>query len=222
MKTLTILIAFLSCISLSAQKGKLFVSSWHEVGNDGTGITTASYSNFKKGNLYYFLSNDNANVYIDMKIVDPPTQTRILEYGLTIWINMDGKELKKMGIRFPIGSQNSKVRKNSDMGEYNMSKDVNTATLLSLANKIELLGFTSEEVRLFPAGNSDNFRGSLRYDNEGTLYYRMVMPIAKLPVRNSKDGNGAMPFHLGFEYGQSNTLPALSFWIKNFKLVTDK
>ena len=27
------------------------------------------------------------------------------------------------------------------------------------------------------------------------------MPVAKLPVRNSRDGSGAMPFTLGIEYG---------------------
>jgi hypothetical protein len=27
------------------------------------------------------------------------------------------------------------------------------------------------------------------------------MPVAKLPVRNSKNGHSAMPFNLGIEYG---------------------
>jgi hypothetical protein len=71
------------------------------------------------------------------------------------------------------------------------------------------------------------------------------MPIAKLPVRNSRGGHGAMPFTLGIEYG---TLPAINkqggnrgpkpsslfhsgssgsdgarlYWINNVRLATSK
>jgi hypothetical protein len=32
----------------------------------------------------------------------------------------------------------------------------------------------------------------------------MIMPIIRLPIRNSREGNGAMPFSLGIEYGFSS------------------
>jgi hypothetical protein len=199
----------------------------------------------RKTKLYCFLSNDNNNIYIDMKVADQEIQNRILKEGLTIWISMDGKEVKKMGVRFPIGSQNQGVHKKADLSENNKSQEGNLVTPLSLANTIELIGFTNEQARHFPSENYDNFRGSVKYDEKGTLYYKMIMPIAKLPVRNSRDGHGAMPFILGIEYGSlamtnqsgENRGPAPSsvfhsrssgtgaselHWITDIKLATSK
>lgn len=201
MKTLTIFISFFFCINLNAQKGKLFLSSWHENGNAELNVPSDRYSYFKKGKLYYFLSNDNDNIYIDMKIEDSGVQNRILKQGLTVWVNMDNKVAKKMGISFPIGSQYSGGRNEPNMSDIKINADGSLVSPLSLANTIELIGFTSEEERRFPSDNADNFRASVKYDNEGTLHYKMLMPIAKLPVRNSKDGDGAMPFTFGIEYG---------------------
>jgi hypothetical protein len=201
MKIFTILISFFFCINLNAQKEKLFLSSWHENGNAELNIPSDKYSYFEKGKIYYFLSNDNDNIYIDIKIEDPGVQNRILKQGLTVWIKMDRKPAKKMGIRFPIGSQNSESRNKPNLIGNNTNADGSLVTPLSLANTIELISFTNEEARRFPSDNADNFRGSVKYDNEGTLHYKMIMPIAKLPVRNSKDGDGAMPFTFGIEYG---------------------
>lgn len=187
MKTPLLILSLFVCAGLNAQKGSLNLSKWHF--NDE--IKASDYQSINKAKLYFFLSNDNDNIYIDMKVEDPGIQNRILKEGLTIWINMDGKSAKKMGVRFPMGSQNPAGR----------NPDGNLGTPLSLANTIEIIGFTNEEARHFPSENTDNFRGSVKFDREGTLYYKMVMPIAKLPVRNSKEGNGAMPFTLGIEYG---------------------
>jgi hypothetical protein len=155
----------------------------------------------KKANIYYCFSNDNENIYVDLKIEDAGVQTRILKEGLTIWINMDDKSAKKMGIRYPIGSQNGAGRNNNNRPESMLNPDGTLATPLKQAHTIELIGFINEELRRFPSENNDNFRGSVKYDNEGILYYKMVMPIAKLPLRNSKQGNGVMPFAIGIEYG---------------------
>ena len=51
------------------------------------------------------------------------------------------------------------------------------------------------------------------------------MPITKLPVRNSKDHSGAMPFTLGIDYGPPVPKPPfkpLLLWIKNIKLANNK
>jgi hypothetical protein len=185
-------------------------------------ISSSEYMPAGKSGFYCFISNDNDNIYIDMKVEDSKIQNRILTEGLTIWINMEGREEKKLGIRFPLGSQNN---------------------LLAMANTIEILGFINEQQRRFPAENPDNFRGSIKIDAAGTLFYKMVMPVVKLPVRNAKKGIGASPFSLGIEYGSGpetnnrveNRGPAPSYahkkaksagsglhWIKNIKLATSK
>ena len=74
-------------------------------------------------------------------------------------------------------------RKNWESGFLLGSEDNPT---VAMANTIELIGFISEQERHFPAANADNFNGMVKFDDSGKLFYRLVMPIAKLPVRNSK------------------------------------
>jgi hypothetical protein len=225
MKIFYVLVSLLFCINLNAQNGKLFLSKWQDDGNTEVTIPSDKYSYFKKGKLYYFLSNDNVNVNIFLNVTDLAVQNRILKQGLTIWINMDSKPGKKMGVHFPIGSQNSSVTKNSPkLPDDNLDNEASLLQSLSLAKTIDLIGFISEEERHFPADNYDTFRGSITYD-KGTLFYKLVMPITKLPVRNSKDHIGAMPFTLGIDYGPPVPKPPYKpvlFWIKNIKLANNR
>jgi hypothetical protein len=197
MKSLAFILFLFLSVGLSAQSGSASLCRWHVSDK----VLPSDYQFIKKAKLYYYLSNDYDNIYIDFKIEDPGVQRMILEEGLTIWINMDGKSAKKMGVRYPMGSQN-KVGRNQNTrseNETNSSQQFDNPVLL--ANTIELIGFINEEVRHFSSENADNFRGSVKFDGQRILYYKMVMPITKLPVRNSKDGRSAMPFAIGIEFG---------------------
>jgi len=201
MKIISLVFSFMMCINLNAQKGKVLLSNWIANGDPEINVPTDSYTYIKKGKLFYYISNDNNNIFINMKVDDPVTQSRILSQGLTVWINMDAKRAKTTGVRFPIGSENSRGQSRLNASGNKINTDRSDITPNSLANTIELLGFISEEARLIPADNADNFRGSVKYDSDGALRYQMILPLVKLPVRNSKDGDGAMPFNLGIEYG---------------------
>jgi hypothetical protein len=201
MKILTIILSLVVCTTLNAQKGKIFISSWQENADEETNIPPDKYSFYEKGKYYYHISNNEDFIYLKIKVEDPGVQNRILKEGLTVWINMDSKSTKKMGIRYPVGTQNSSSRGGPNIPEVKLNPDGTIATPVSQANTIELIGFTNEDKRRFPSDNYDSFRGSVGYDKEGILQYKMVMPVEKLPVRNTKEGNGALPFTIGIEYG---------------------
>jgi hypothetical protein len=227
MRSAVSILAFFLFIGLYAQKGNQILSRWH--GNEKIG--DSDYQFIRKASLYYFISNDNDNIYISLKTSDRGAQEKILEDGLTVWINMDDKNQGKMGVRYPIGSLNQNTNKRKDRSGNNSNSD--TTSILSQANTIELIGFISEQERRFPSENPDNFNGSVKYKN-GILYYKLVMPIAKLPIRNSRQGNGAMPFTIGFEYGfipqmqsSSNTAGSRGVsgdlnWVNHIKLATSR
>jgi len=217
------------------------MSSWHL----SEKIESSDFMPVGKSGFYCLISNDIDNVYIDIKVEDRKIQNRILTEGLTIWLNMDGREEKKMGIRFPLGSQNQPGRKKTEHEESTQTRAESIENLLSMANTIEILGFISEQQRRFPSENRDSFRGSVKLEEGGKLYYKLIMPVAKLPLRNARDGHGAMPFILGIEYGSLpvtnksgvNRGPAPSsifhpgssgrggpelIWIKDVRLATSK
>jgi hypothetical protein len=192
MKSIAVFACLFFCIAIKAQDRNLNQSKWH----DNDKIDKSDFQPVKRSKIYCSISNDNDFIFINLMVPDRVVSERILEQGLAIWINMDGKQIKKMGIRFPLGSEN--LTKGKTQGTETNSGPEN---LVSQANTIELIGFISEQERHFAAQNSDNFRGYVKYSPNGDFYYRMVMPLTKLPLRNSKNRNGAMPFSLGFELG---------------------
>jgi len=206
MKKYLFFIFCLQFFNLSAQKGNINYSVWNSGSTDETYISADKFVCNDKGKLCYFLSNDRENLTVDMIIKDGNVQGRILKEGMIIWINTDGKQARKMGVRFPVGSQRQSGR-NNRMNLPATNPDGSIITPLSMANTIELIGFENEPERRFSADNADNFRGFVKYDNEGILHYRMLMPIAMLPVRNSKEAGGVMPISFGIEYG---ALPSMA------------
>lgn len=206
MKPTATILSLILCTSLSAQKGNLVLSKWIDNGTLETTNAPADYTFNKKSNLFYFISNDNTNLYIDIKVEDTGIENKILKQGMVIWINMEGKQDMKLGVHYPIGSENRGVGRRSNMSETSFTADGKPFTPLMHANTIELIGFTSEAEKRFPADNPDSFKGSVKYDNDGNLLYRLLMPIAKLPVRNAKEGVGALPFNLAIEYGEDPAL----------------
>ena len=146
MRISVLIVSLLFCIDLNAQKSKLFLSNWQEDVNSEMKIPSEKYSYFKKGKLFYFISNNNEFVNINFRVTDLAVQNRISKQGLTIWINMDSKPEKRMGVRFPIGSQNSSGQKNTPkLPDDNLETEASLLMSLSLAKTIDLIGFISEE-----------------------------------------------------------------------------
>ena len=197
MKSLLLILSLFIFATLNAQKGSSKSGKWHN--SDKT--ESSDFTPLKKSGVSYILTNDNDNIYVDLKIDDSEVQNKILRGGLIIWINMDGNTLKKMGVRYPIGSEKQSAHNKTMQIENPVNQNVSQGNPLSMANTIELIGFFNETERHFPAENHDNFRASVRFDEVGALKYKMIMPIAKLPVRNTKEKNGTVPFTLGIEYG---------------------
>jgi hypothetical protein len=210
MKKAFFLLTLILCLNTNAQKSNQYPSNWFKNLDGEFIIPRDRYICNNKGKLCYFFSNDKENFSIDILFINSNASDRVLREGMTVWIDMDSKQAKKMGVKYPLGGQFSE----------------STATLLSTANTIELVGFPRDTERRFPSENADNCNGYLKIDKEGVLHYKMIIPITKLPVRNSKDASGAMPFDLGIEYGAvqgavSSASPVL-VWIRNVKLATGK
>lgn len=199
-------------MTMSAQKS-IVKSQWHENIDEDPDTSGISWIRNPKARLSYYVANNNEYVYFLMKISDKSLQDRILKSGMTLWINMNNESGKELGIRFPLGSLNSGAHNIPGIQEQTKKE----GDLISFANTIELIGFRSEESRRFPSDNADNFRGSVTINGNGTLYYLMRMPAVKIPLRNSKDGKGAMPFTIGIESGAEKLM---LYWIKNISLST--
>lgn len=183
------------------QKGNKSNSRWNNYVADADAIPQTDFQFFKKGNLYYLTSNDDKNFYVDIRVEDTETEARILREGLVLWINSDGKSMKNKGIHYPMGTDNAR---RPGMRGVNMPAQTESGvpkSPIAQANTIELVGFPENEQRFFPSENTDNIRGSVKYNDQGILYYRLIIPVDKLSLIPAKSGNGKIPFTLGIEVG---------------------
>lgn len=203
MRKIWLLLLLLLSYNINAQKGDLYNCIWREGQYDISAIPAEKFLCNKKGKICYYISNDKDNIVLNLLISDVLVQNRILKEGLTIWISMDGKQARKMGVRYPLGSERSPGKRRNPMELAETNPDGSMVTPLSMANSIELIGFTGESERRLPSENADSFNGFVRYDKSGALLYRLVMPVTKIPIRNSRESDGPMPFIIGLEYGSS-------------------
>ena len=179
------------CSMAGAQKEKAFMSRWH-IESDVNSLPEAEYSSAKKGAVLYCLSNDDRNLCVDMKITETVEQSNILQMGMTIWLNTDGKVRKDIGIRYPVGAKFSRER----------SQSVLKPTPLSMANTIQLVGFGEPQQSRFPSDNQDNIRGSVKYDNDGNLIYHLTIPFDKIPgLDGAANPDNSDLWSIGIEYG---------------------
>lgn len=195
MRSIVTSLALMFLINAYGQDEKSYQSHWRDPNTNTFKIPDENYGFFKRGNLLYYISNDGENLYLDIKIKDSGVQYKILQEGLTVWFNADGRQRKEFGIRYPIGAkliQGSGVRNPVSSG---------SASPLAMANTIKLIGFHGPEPDMIPAKNSDDFSGSVEYDEDGNLIYTMRMPISKLSLITAEGGIGFEPSTIGIEYG---------------------
>ena len=199
MKSVSSLLALIVCLNLNAQKDKKVTSNWFE-GSPGTlSPAVSNYVSARKGAVLYCIFNDDKNIYFESKITESIDQNKILQMGLTLWVNTDGKSHKINGIKFPVGAKFSREFIRQNAGQQN--NPLVRVTPLSVANTIQLVGFRDVEEKRFPSDNTDNIRGSVKYDNDGNLLYSLIIPRSKLPAAvKSKDGKD-VPITFAMEYG---------------------
>lgn len=195
MKTIVTLIALAFILNAYGQDEKSYQSHRYSPEKNNHQMPDNSYDYFKKGNFLYYISNDNENIYIDIKIKDSGVQSSVLQEGLTIWFNADGRQHKEVGIRYPLGAKFA-----DGPGRRNQGNST-SASPLSKANTIQLIGFPGEGQNLIPAKNDDNFSGSLEYDQDGNLFYNLRLPISRLSLIASEGGAGIEQSTIGIEYG---------------------
>jgi hypothetical protein len=198
MKNAVIILLLALFPNLNGQKSKPSPCNWNANGKEELKIPIENYQYFNKGKIYYYVSNNNENIFLDMRIDDAETQNKILKQGLTVWINVDNKQIKNCSVRFPIGSQNPSGQGRQFQQEPSTAEGINPNSPVARANSIELTGFANAERRIIPSSNENNFNGSVHYNNEGVLIYKMIMPVSRIGTENNIYSD---PVALGIEIG---------------------
>jgi hypothetical protein len=201
MKSIVTIVLITICASLFAQKSKVPGMQWRDNPSAEMPATVSEFSSLDKGKILCYLSNDDNNLFIDMIIPDPGVQKKILDIGLSIWIDPAGKEKKAMGVRFPIGaaSVRSMLERKGERATEEEVKLYAKNSALAMAYEIDITGFGEGPALRVPASGGEGFSASIRYNDDGDLIYRLLIPRAKVAFGESK--GQPVPFSLGIEYG---------------------
>ena len=196
-----ILLIFCACLNflISPQVSGQNNCTWFS----GKNPEISAYLHLRKTGISYFLANNNEYIFLYLRTGSADEANSILRNGMIVWIDMDNSQNKKLGVRYPLGIAQQTAKTNKGPAESSLNTDGTPRSAISMANTIVLIGFIGEMERRFPADNPDNFSASVKSSGDGALVYMMRMSLAKLPVRNSREGHGAMPFSIGLEYGFS-------------------
>lgn len=185
------------------QKAKGPVMHWREYSANDEAYPASDYFPLDKEKIFCYLSNNDSSIYIDLIIPNPGVSKIILTTGMNIWIDLSGKEVKTMGVRYPQGSDNVKAalqRKGDAMTDSEKLMFLHNSSL-EMAYEIEVAGFGEGVPPRVPSKGGNGFCSSVRYSDDGNLLYRMVVPANSIVLQEVK--GKVVPISIGIEYGAS-------------------
>ena len=143
-------------------------------------------------NFSYNVCSDDNNLYIRMKTTNDMIKRKIGLFGLTLWFDPKGKKKKRLGFRFPSGTegaermerykqeidgkgQNYERQSASDKAELQKRMD---ASLIADLEVIELIGLSDEPVTATKSGITNGIKVALAMEPETRAYvYEAVIPF---------------------------------------------
>jgi hypothetical protein len=142
----------------------------------------------RKEKLSYAISNDRDNIYLMLSTKDQNEQQKILQGGMTIWINSQGEktESSAVGIAFPTDSRNNHDRNIMAAARPDLYK--NKITSLDDLKDYSLYGFRNDTVGNYEygQGNEEGVEVKIGYNNAGELVYEALVPFRAVFPRNSR------------------------------------
>jgi hypothetical protein len=206
MKAILFLLLASVCSESHATKDKSYHSHWRNA-EEIRSMLPSEFTYSEKEKLYYFISNDNENIYVNLKIFAPEVQNRLFREGFMVWINHEGKKTKKIGIKYPIPVKtrdrvnNPHPENNPQIRGGNRPGNVNQQQM-PFPNRLELKGFDQPGIVEFTSSETNNFRGSINMDRERFLNYELIIPISRIPVAEGKN-NKVKPLVIGFSFPEA-------------------
>jgi hypothetical protein len=156
------------------------------------------YSSSEK--LSYALSNDGANLYILLSTKDPQEQQKIIQGGMTVWINTkaDKNIGDAVGIGYPLDTRNDRDR--NLMEEAQPDRYQHKPARLEDRKDYALYGFVRDSIGNFTYGddNPQGVRMRMDFSNTGELIYEASIPLAALfPAHNPSSSYAAKTIAIG-------------------------
>src|SRR5579872_422121 len=179
------LILSTACRSSRGSSGETPAATWQQQpltidgsDNDWT-KPLPGYSNSER--VSYAVSNDNRDVYILISAKDPQEQQKIIQGGMTVWVNAkaDKTQAGAIGIGYPLDTRMDHDRTLMEEAQPDRYKATNGATLQDKKN-YTLYGFNRDSAAgtyTYGDDNPQGIRMRMDYNNSGELIYEAAFPL---------------------------------------------
>lgn len=169
-------------------------------GSDGDWVKPLPYFDSKK-KLAYSVSNDRDNIYIQLTTKDELEQRKIVQGGLTVWINgqAEKNETNAVGIGFPTDSRNN--RDKSILAAARPDLYTNKRESLNDLKDYSLFGFNKDNAVQYYDYGSSNEAGvqvEINFNPAGELVYEALVPFKAIFPKNSSPTAGNRSIAVGF------------------------
>jgi hypothetical protein len=191
--------------SRSAQKADPTSGAWQQQpltidGSDKDWTKPLPYS-VKSDQLSYAVTNDNQNLYILMTTSSPQEQQKIVQGGMTVWVNTKGDKsyAGAVGIGYPLDPHTD--RDKSLMEEAQPQRKNNKPVTLEDKHDYQLYGFDNGQIPTFTYGdaNTQGIVMRMDYNDAGALVYEASIPLQTLyPGHNTNSSYASKTVAVGF------------------------
>lgn len=151
--------------------------------------------------ITYSVTNDGENLYILLSTKNPQEQQKIIQGGMTIWVNTkaDKSESGAVGIGYPLDTRNDRDKRLMEEAQPDRHKN-NKPVTLEDKKDYALYGFDKETVGNYTYGD-DNPQGvkmRMDYNDQGELIYEASLPLTILfPNHNPSSSYAAKSVAVG-------------------------
>jgi hypothetical protein len=197
---LAITLFFIFQVKMQAQKVSSYDSKWNPelaFPDDESLFNIMQYDD--KSTFMFLISNNEEQLFIELFTSDQATIQKIMRYGLTTWLNSEGKTRKGTGIGFPVAP--------AENGDHSFRKDKGgdrkamMMAMMEMKNgEMELIGFDGKgSSKIIDPRKDPQFDGKLEMKEGGKLHISLEIPLSKLG--RGKEAANFSPVSLGFETG---------------------
>jgi hypothetical protein len=156
--------------------------------------------------FFYNVCTDETSIYIRLRIKEELVRRKVGLFGLTVWLDPNGKKKKKLGLHFPSGTEakdmmdafekvgDNKNMSSSKLAEFQKEMD---RKLIENLEVLELIGLTDEPLTSTRSGITNGIKVAIAQDDEGAYVYEAIIPFKS--YRLSKASISALG--VGFETG---------------------
>jgi hypothetical protein len=191
--------------SRSSQTANLTASDWQQMplvidGSDSD-WTKPLPGYIPSEKLSYSISNDGANLYILLSTKDPQIQQKIIQGGMTVWVNprADKSIGDAVGIGYPLDTRNDHDR--TLMEEAQPDRYSHKPARLEDRKDYALYGFVRDSIGTYTYGDDNPQAVKMRMDfnNAGELIYEASLPLTVLfPGHSPSSSYAAKSVAVGF------------------------